>query len=305
MDGARASSLGLYACADSLFVNDFDRIATIDPAPAIVRAERIVPAPGERLVRVRGVSADCRTFIVGANGADSPAFGEVGRRTIALAWGSLDATRRLPIGRFGMVDVQSRMVEDQPQPVALPWGATGSLAYAGDAVHYSPGDRGEIRTRVRSGGGRIVRWPVEETEITAEDEQRYGEMRDWFLGVFPQAEPMMPALDDTPRGEARPVILSMLVDDEGNLWARRYPAYVAGRPDLFDRDVPMRYAPPRSEEPEVWTVFDPSGRWLGDVETPADLVVRAIYRDLVIGVAKNVLDVEHLRAHRLRKEPGE
>jgi hypothetical protein len=83
---------------------------------------------------------------------------------------------------------------------------------------------------------------------------------------------------------------------------RRYPDFIAGRPDLYDRDVPLRYSPPPGDVPEVYSVIDAAGRWLGEVDVPADFVVRGVYRNRVLGVWKDELDVEHVRVYRLLKE---
>ena len=86
-----------------------------------------------------------------------------------------------------------------------------------------------------------------------------------------------------------------------NLWVRSYPDFIAGRPDLFDRDVPLRFNPPPGESPEVFTVFDSLGILMGHVNVPPDLIVRAVYRDQLLAVWKDDLDVEHVRVHRLLK----
>jgi hypothetical protein len=49
----------------------------------------------------------------------------------------------------------------------------------------------------------------------------------------------------------------------------------------------------------TWTVFDPEGRRLGIVRTPADLQVFAIGADWLLGVWQDELDVEYVREYGL------
>jgi hypothetical protein len=81
-------------------------------------------------------------------------------------------------------------------------------------------------------------------------------------------------------------------DGEGNLWVRR-----ARREPLLARISQERPLRP----PERWFVFDPSGRWLGEVETPEGLVVKAISGGRVLGVAWDEFDVEEVRGYRIER----
>ncbi len=55
------------------------------------------------------------------------------------------------------------------------------------------------------------------------------------------------------------------------------------------------------DEPFEWSVFDPDGRWLGVLVTPADFTVNEIGTDYVLGIGKDQLDVDHVRMYRLVK----
>ncbi len=50
-----------------------------------------------------------------------------------------------------------------------------------------------------------------------------------------------------------------------------------------------------------WSVFDPDGRYLGELTTPARFRVFEIGDDYVLGVWRDDLDVEYLRRYQLRK----
>ena len=72
----------------------------------------------------------------------------------------------------------------------------------------------------------------------------------------------------------------MLVDAEGNVWTRHF--------SIGDR---------QSE----WTIFDPTGRWLGVLALPPGLNVKEIGSDYVLGVVVDDLDVEYVRLYALAK----
>ncbi|MDH4351604.1 MAG: hypothetical protein OEW56_10685 [Gemmatimonadota bacterium] len=55
------------------------------------------------------------------------------------------------------------------------------------------------------------------------------------------------------------------------------------------------------EEPVRWAVFDPDGRWLGDIEAPSNGGVWDIGNDYVLGVWRDDLGVEQVRMYRLAK----
>lgn len=84
-----------------------------------------------------------------------------------------------------------------------------------------------------------------------------------------------------PHRATLPAFSQLLVDGAGNLW--------------------VRDPRPIQEEPHRWTVFDAEGRWLGAVQTPADLTVHQIGTDWILGTGKDELDVEHVRMYRIQK----
>ena len=82
---------------------------------------------------------------------------------------------------------------------------------------------------------------------------------------------------DIPFPETFPAYRSFLVDDERNLWVAEYRRW------------------PR------WAVFDPEGRFLGNVPTPRNGQVTHIGSDFVLGVWRDEMDVEQVRVYRLIK----
>lgn len=295
---------GLYRCAgDTLIVNDFSRVMTVAPEGRFIRAQPVRQAEGERTARVQGVTSDCSTFIISAGTVPQAMTDTPFRRESRFLRGDLDGTERSSLATVRGREVETHLVEDVPQPVPVPWGADGVWAIDGDRFYYGSTDQPEIHVYERDGGlRRIVRWTRQVSPVTDADRELYEDRRAWLLTAFPSAIHAAPPLDAYGnRPSRKPFFIDALPDDEGNLWIRTYPSHIAGRPDLFGRDVPLRYTPPPANEPERWEVFDSTGRWLGEVQTPPNLAVRAIARDMVLGVWKDSLDVEHVRGYRIRR----
>ena len=53
----------------------------------------------------------------------------------------------------------------------------------------------------------------------------------------------------------------------------------------------------------MWNVFDPEGRWMGDIEIPYGGYVYEIGVDYLLGVWVDELDVEQVRLYRIDRAP--
>jgi hypothetical protein len=81
--------------------------------------------------------------------------------------------------------------------------------------------------------------------------------------------------------DSRPAYGRLLVGSDGSLWAAeqvRYPAI-----------------------PRTWTVFDSTGRLLGNVDMPERFRLYQIGSDWVLGVGLDEYDVEHVQLYQLTK----
>lgn len=301
-----------YRCpGDTVVVNAFSQVSFFDSHAQFLRSVRLNPTAGDgSSLRAQGVASDCSRFLL-RGGYSVPELGEVGRVSYTLFWGTLDNLSRDSLQARPGWEAEVQLIDDWPQPLPLPWGARAAWAVskAGgeDRVYLTMADRPDVR--VFDGGGhlvRILRWPVAAAPVTASDRTLYAEKRGRWLERYPRVEEAVPDLGAYAYVPSeKPILLGLLADDEGNLWARAYPGDVAGRPDLFDYtdpDAPFRENPPPDAPPAQWYVFDPNGRLLGTVGVPADLAVRAVHRDMVVGVWRDSLDVESVRFHRLRKQ---
>jgi hypothetical protein len=88
-------------------------------------------------------------------------------------------------------------------------------------------------------------------------------------------------LEALPYPERGPSYDRLVVDDRGYLWIRRWKADPAA--------------------PRVWSVVDPSGAWLTEVELPAGFTLLDVSDDLVVGVELDELDTESVVAYPLLK----
>lgn len=91
------------------------------------------------------------------------------------------------------------------------------------------------------------------------------------------------AYDHVPARSTLPAFGPILVDDVDNIWVRK------------------SLLPPDSSV--VWHVFAPTGRWLGDLETPAGLDVHQIGEDFILGTETDEWDTPYVSVYRLWK-PG-
>jgi hypothetical protein len=83
------------------------------------------------------------------------------------------------------------------------------------------------------------------------------------------------------------------VDRAGNLWALE---------PVPPKDVPRNSRfHDTTARPQEWSVFDPTGRWLGQVKTPGNFWVFDIGADYIAGLWRDDLDVEHVRVYALQK----
>jgi hypothetical protein len=105
-----------------------------------------------------------------------------------------------------------------------------------------------------------------------------------------------PLSDDIALGrtfaEELPVFSELMVDADGNVWVRQYQVNHGFTTLQYRRTF---------EVPSEWVVFDPTGRWLGEVEMPAGFTALEIGDDFVLGITRDEFDVEYIRVYDLVK----
>lgn len=91
-----------------------------------------------------------------------------------------------------------------------------------------------------------------------------------------------------------PAYLRIRVGSDGTIWVREYPA-----PDEIDFENSTRHG--FAGKPN-WTVFSPEGHWLGTVALPNGFTIHEIHPDLVLGVWRDDLDVQYVRAYQVIRD---
>jgi hypothetical protein len=167
--------------------------------------------------------------------------------------------------------------------IPVPLGASSLFAASNDRVHVVDTDAFEIRTYGIDGRlVRIVRRP--HTAITTEPSDVAATIATELEGLPPSEEiraGMRAAFERIPPPTHLPAIRALRSDSEGNVWVQ-----VGHRPTATE---------------SVWSVFDSTGRWLGDVAMPAAQQILEIGADYLIVRDRDDLDVERVRVLQLRK----
>lgn len=86
---------------------------------------------------------------------------------------------------------------------------------------------------------------------------------------------------EIPIARTRPAWDDLVIDAEGNVWAA--------------------HARSDRRQPRHWTVVSPDGVVFGTVSTPADVIIRYIGRDFVLGLWRDADAVEYVRRYRLQR----
>lgn len=107
-----------------------------------------------------------------------------------------------------------------------------------------------------------------------------------------------------PIPDTKPYFTSLRVAEDGRIWARiSQPGEINPDADTA-RTEPDRPPPLRYREPQVWDVFAPDGRFLGQVALPYGFTLWAQRGDHVWGVQRDELDVQSIVRARIEPSLG-
>lgn len=171
--------------------------------------------------------------------------------------------------------------------VEIPHAHSVSTFAWGDLVAIAPNDSYEIRVFGLDGTlRRIVRRDHDlvastAAHIDAEIEDRVAQGPEEERAE--RRRELREDLQDIPLPETFPAFAAAMADLMGHLWVREHELPGEGRMN------------------PVWTVFDPEGRVLGFVETPAGLDVYEIGEDYILGLATDELGVEFIQVWALER----
>jgi hypothetical protein len=82
---------------------------------------------------------------------------------------------------------------------------------------------------------------------------------------------------------------------------KQFPAYAGMLRDANANLWLKDFGWPPDETAEIWQVFDANSRWLGALDMPARFNLMRVSGDYLLGIARDDLDVEHVRVYRLIK----
>lgn len=270
---------------DSLLVVDLYRhISIFGPDRSFARLFRpeitvaLVHPPGEPV----GQFGDGTLLFRGHYPLD-PTWTGLRRSIVKLMRYGLDGTM---LGSLG--DFENQTILYRPDGLGTyafgPWAreATGD-----STMWYAPGDRFELREVTYDGRTlRVFRLDRPRRAVTDADIALYREsVRKYARGTREEAL-VNRRLAETEFPSHFPAHGDILVDEVGNLWVQDYQHF----------SVRM---------PRAWSVFDPEGRYLGNVEVPAGLRVHQIGEDFLLGQWRDELDVEYVYMYRLEKRDAD
>jgi hypothetical protein len=165
----------------------------------------------------------------------------------------------------------------------LVWGKWGWETVDRNTFYYGSADRFEIEHRAMDGRLlRIIRLARPNRPVTA------GDISAWKASAL-EGEDARRIPDYAARleryrfAETFPAHFYLETDPAGNLWVQEYASDIG--------------------EGRRWSVFNPDGRYLGDVDMPERFRLFEIGTDYVLGQWRDEDEVEHVRMYPLIK-PG-
>ncbi len=259
-------------------------------------------SPGGLPVRTFTISGDSGSrygFAPAARFADGELL--VAAR-VGATLGELTGVRREPVplrrasatGVIGdsviVVPGNEQLVVSTSQHVSAmerPFGRRTLIGTHGDEVLVATGEHDGVVV-VRPKGRTQLVWRIDRPARLVDSTDRRMQMarHEAQAAQLPPefAGPMLDAIAEAGFPRDLPPYDQLLVDATGATWLRR--------------DVgPVR----RDTGPQQWTVFDRKGRWLGDVTTPAGLVVHQVTKDRIVGIWADEDGVQQVHVHGLRR----
>lgn len=183
----------------------------------------------------------------------------IGRRRARLLHYAQDGKL---IGTIADVDDDAVLFAEHGVYVFAP---TASAAAGDSTVWYGDGEHYELRELARDGRLlRIVRLNRPPSPVLWVDSTLYRRAVTQKVQGTERDSSMRVTLDSSVFPDSFPVFDRILVDDVGDLWVRNYQWVDLGTG-------------------KSWTVFDPQGRFLGEVTTPTILEIHEIGDNFVLG----------------------
>ena len=205
----------------------------------------------------------------------------------------VDATGALirPLGKAAVVV----FVAGSARPTPLDLGPKAVHASSGRTIYLGFSDQYAIRAydsywKLQ----RIIRRSWTPRRLTSREIDSYvdGWMQMWSKKTGPEREAERKTMREDSYPELLPAYSAILATPSGELWVRE--------PDLTGAPGCWCLAG-MPTVPGKWSVFNPDGRWLGDVAMPPRMIPLEIGEDYVLGRTRDSDDVPHAVMYRLEK----
>ena len=176
--------------------------------------------------------------------------------------------------------------EDNFGDAAALFARSGQVATLGPRVFYGSSDLMQVEELDPAGNiTRILRIPGYGLDLT--DAQVAAERLAHLDVDLPPGMTLPPwfrrTIEALPAPVTRPAYANMLVDPSGAVWLELYRGAS------------------EQDRPQEWLILDADGTWLGTIEVPDRFSVTDITMDVVLGVWRDELDVEHPQVLRLTR----
>ena len=268
----------IESAGDTLLALDRRRVTVVAPDLALVRTFDLAERAGSLHYLGGG-----RILTVSASPglAEAPATGLI-RSAEILTLADLEGVESDDIGETPGSESYVSVGENYASGAPL-FGKTSHVAVLGQRIFRGSSDAMQVEELDMTGSPvRILRIPgypldLSDARIAAEREARLEEL--------PSAAPpfIRQLVEDLPAPATRPAYADMLVDPSGTIWLELH------------RGVSER------DRPQEWLILDADGTWLGTVDVPDRFVVMEVRMDMMLGVWRDELDVEHPQVLRLTR----
>jgi len=287
---------GLFHCAgDTMVVRERRRLSFWDGDGRFVRTVVTNFGNSGWAQSVEAVSHDCSKVLVAEN---NPTMGSDTRTRAEhrLFWWNLRGSVALDtLMRYhGTESIALNYLGNQVR-ANIPWSPAPVVARSSSGVVFGGGSHAEFRLIGDKGITTLVRWDAKAREVTADDRASFESKIAKLKALYPDQASSYPPLNLLSPNNTMPLFSAAIAEDTGNVWLREYGEFEGGYVNTF--------APESKKMDTRWLVFDNSGRMLATVQLPANLEVKQIRADEVIGVWRDEDDSESVRIYQLQRKP--
>ena len=276
---------------DSILVAEFNRSNVLTTDGKYVRRFAPPTVPGFPFVHANAYFPDGGTIVMNWPQGDRRRVGSWTDSAHLFLVGA-DGKQPRALGPFPAVIFASRNGEAMP----LQFGPMFTLAAGRDVFAINFTNDYQINLYDRTGKlTRVIGRAWTPVAVSSDDIRRYGNN---FVNEASEGGASTPEfrafrqkrLEQTTFAKTHPAHGPMMFDSEGYLW-------VKDAKPVFN--VVGNGFGAANADPTTYDIFDPSGAWLGSLQTPARFKINDIGRDYILGVYVGEDDVEFIRSYSL------